>query len=130
MNKKEIKSKLVVSEKTFDEFNFNPLRLVLSDEFARNELPEEESDYRERAINRCIDANVPFHSEANTITNMVRRTLKVINPRNGNEMKWFMSGGTDSAMSISYRDEETGDEVRITLSSDAISVNPKEDENK
>ena len=124
MKRKEIEEALNVKEIAFDEHRFNPLRVVLNEEWAQQFVPGEE-DYRERAIKRCLDARVEFVSEFNTLTNLVRKCVKIVNPLNGNEMELTSSGGTGGDYTFTYRDEKTGDTVHLSVNEESIRITPK-----
>jgi len=124
MKRKEIEKALNVKESAFDEHRFNPLRVVLNEEWDSKFVPGE-VDYRERAIKRCLDARVEFVSEFNTLTNLIHKCIKVINPLNGNEMVTISSGGTAAGYTFSYKDEETGDTVQLTVNEESIRISPK-----
>ena len=126
----EIKEKLNVSEKAInDNLHFNSLRIVLSDEFYKPET-NNKVDYRERSINRCIEANVPFSSESNTIINFAKRFLQVINPKTNNFMESKSAGGNSEGMSILFTDPETKDEMTLFLTNEAFHFKPNENIHK
>lgn len=127
MKKKEIQEKLGTPERIFKEHTYNALRIALDEEWARNNIAKEEPDYRERAINRCIEAFVPFHSEFNTLPNLMQRFFAAFSPITGNKMKFGNWGGAGGNYTFTYEDEENGDLIQITLPHDAIRVTPKED---
>lgn len=119
----ELTSKLGVSNKAIMDAveTINPLRLAINEEFGS----KEEGCYRQRSIQRCLDAKVDFVSEANTITEMAKRFMKIVNPLTGNEMKYVGGGGNYETMTLRFLDEQTNDVVSITLSNDAIGFTPR-----
>jgi len=119
----ELKSKLGVSEKTILNTleEINPLRVVLTEEFRS----DEKGCHRERSIKRCMDAKIDFSSECNTIYDIAKTVIKVINPLTGNEMVYKRGGGSMSQHTMTFVDEETKDEISVTLQSNSFSFNPK-----
>jgi len=128
MKKKEIQEKLGTLDSIFEEHRYNALRIALDEEWNRSEVAKEEPDYRDRAINRCLEAKVPFTSETNTLTSIASRVLTVTNPLNGNVMEFTSGGGSMSSYTLTFKDSQTGDLVQISLPYDAIRVSPKETE--
>ena len=102
----------------------NPLRLALTYEFGRK-CP---SNYRTRAINRCLHNGVNFSSECNTIVEMALRVLIVKCPECGRAMRYCSSSGTGHMMSVRWRCSKDKNVVCIDLPSDSISVEFKENE--
>lgn len=125
MNQSEIQSKLGLQDKTFEEADHNPLRLVLSEEFNN---PSTGGDYRKRAIDRCLKAKIGFDSESNTVYDLAKMCLKIVNPVTGNEMKITGGGGSGSMFSITAVDQETGDQISLNIPVNAISVSFKDNE--
>jgi len=128
MKKKEIQKALGTPDEIFEEHRYNPLRIALDEEWARNNVSKEDPDYRERAVNRCLEAFVEFYTEFNTLPNVMQRLFAAFNPLTGNKMKFGSCSGGGGNYVFNYKDEETGDLIQITLSHDAIRVIPKKDE--
>jgi len=128
MKAEEIKNKLGVSDEAIEKsMDFNALRIVMNEEFAKPEVTDKDgNDYRERSINRCVEARVPFTSDTNTIYNFVERFITVRHPINGNIMKSKGGGGNNKEMTINFRDDETGDEMSISFMDDSFHIKPKQ----
>lgn len=116
---KDIQKKLGISDKTIAEHTkyINPLSLVVTEEFNS----KEEGSYRDRAIQRCIKAKVSFRSEANTLTELVKKVVQVNNPLTDMPMVCKGGGGNSDSMTLIFKDD-TGLEISISLAHDAISV--------
>ena len=127
MKKKEIQEIMGISNEYFEDLDVNPLEVIIAEEWDRNGIHRNkiQKDYQERALERVIDAKIEFTSEFNTLLNLVRRTIKVVNPFNGNEMIENYSGGSGGKYIISFKDEETGDLIQITFRAGDIKVIPK-----
>lgn len=119
----EIKKHVALSDAAVnDHMEFNPLALLISDEFNKHILGE---DYRKRALKRAIDAKIEFVSESNSITDMLKMFVKVVNPLTGNEMKYKTGGGNFKETSMTFIDEVTGDTFTICLEQNAMMFSPK-----
>lgn len=127
MKADELKKVLGVSDATIEEStDFNPLRVVLTEEFNKIEK-NQTKDYRNRALDRVINAKVDFVSETNSLLDLVQRCVKVINPLNGNEMKLKRAGGNSDEMTITFQDPETKDKIIISFANDAIGFEPNKE---
>ena len=123
MKASEIKNKLSVSDKAIEEnMDFNALRIVLTEEFRKEGTG---MDYRQRALDRCVEAKVEFTSEASSINEIIKRYVKIVNPITGNEMESKGYGGNSDGISIEFRDKETGDKIYLRLGHDAFHFEPK-----
>lgn len=128
MKKREIQEKMGTPDKYFEEVDINPLKIAIAEEWDKIETMPAVSDYRERALDKVIKSRLKFKSEFNTITNLVKRVIKVINPFNGNEMVESFSGGNSEAYTISFKDEKTEDLVQFTFHLNGITIIPKNHE--
>ena len=112
----ELADKLGVSHKAVDEVYVNPLRLLINDEFGRNVA----GDYRDRVIKRALKSGVSFSSEANTIWDLGKLVLCVVNPKTGNEMEYHGGSGSGDVYTFRFIDKKTKDEISISLPSEGI----------
>lgn len=106
-----------------DEMYVNPLSIIANEEFRSN--VKSDLNYRQRSINRVLNAGVPFDSDFNTLYDLFPRLFKVVNPYNGNEMKLKDGSGNSEQYTLNFVDEKTKDEISISLPHDAISVKPR-----
>lgn len=124
MKKEDIQKKLSISDKYFNEFDYNPLRLALDQEFDRNVVIDNGKDYRERAIDCVLKAKVPFISETNTISDMIKMFIKIVNPLTGNEMEYLNGSGNFIEYTATFKDMQTKDIISISFNSEAIRFTP------
>lgn len=127
MNKKEIQDALNVPDKYFEERDMNPLRLALDQEWDEPHN-KDGKDYRTRAIDRCVEAKVPFTSEGNTIFNLNELFIKLVNPISGNEMQITHQSGNGVVALVTFKDMETKDIVNLTIPVDGIKFYPHKEE--
>lgn len=117
---KDIKKndKLGISLSTIENMYVNPLVLASSDEFNK---PGTSGDYRKRAVERVIDAQVSFTSENNCIGELVNRlNLIATCPVTGEVLKFRHTGGNNSTATLQAKGKEVT--INIALPYSAIDV--------
>ena len=128
MKLKDAVKKLGISQKVVDELEESAATLLASDEFNRREprrLPGEEPgpDYRERAINRAIKAQVPFYSDGNLVYDLVKRYVRILCPYCGVLITGHGGGGTADYMGVDFRCV-CGAGAHLCFHDDGISFSP------
>lgn len=112
----------LVDARVLNSLEVNPLAIAVQYEFD-NPGP----NFRERAIDRVIQAEVSFQSEDNTVSLLVPMIFRqVVCPKCGKNVKADShSGGTSHRMGFSYTCK-CGCKVSLGISSDAIGVTSPE----
>lgn len=109
-------NKLNLSEKTKSEIEVNVAELIVDDEFNK----DNNSSYREDAVERLLKLDLAFVSEQNIIYELVKRFFKIVNPLTGKEMKLFDAVSSGSNTTFCFRDEETNASMSFTMNNDAL----------
>ena len=117
MKHSEAVKALGVPERT-EQDDVNPLRVAINYEFARN-AHGDKRDYRERAIDRCVEHKVDFHSEQNTVYESATRFVAVKCPACGSMLNGTGGVGNFSFHSIDYRCD-CGVTVTLSVPSDGF----------
>lgn len=117
---KDKQDKLGISDKTLAKHveYINPLSLAITEEF---DAKTAVGNYRDRAIKRCIDAEVSFVSEQNSIMELVKKLITVKNPVTGKPMTCKGAGGSGGSMTMDFSDD-TGMKISITFQHESIGV--------
>lgn len=97
----------------------NPLALIVNDEFDK----PGKGNYRKNAVERTIKTKVQFHSECNTLTELVKKIIKIQCPYCNKEMTHKDSGGNLITTTINFNCI-CGTTIGITLGEDSIFVSP------
>ena len=85
------------------EIELNPTRVFEDYYFSNDRIAGNKSkDYREQAIDRCIEEKVSLNSTANNIFNMSKRFIKIICPICGKDMETKSTSGNSDTYTIRF----------------------------
>lgn len=97
----------------------NPLCLAIDYEFKQMKP----SDYRKRAITRCLRSGINFQSETNTVYNLMVQLIRMVCPVCGRQMRHTGSGhGTGQQMGTAWGCARDKLVINLTLTSDGLRI--------
>jgi len=120
MSVKETCERLCIPE--VKEVYVNPLRLAIDYEFKRIGSAGKKN-YRTRAVERCVRNGVSFHSEFNTVFELMSDLIMMKCPKCGEKMKHSCEGsGNANSYSTSWSCKKCGVKVSLSMPCDGINV--------
>lgn len=122
MKTNEIIQKLGISQKTIDQTDLDPTRLVIEEEFGKPA-----GNYRPRVIKRLTEARINFSSDANIIYDMARDLISVKCPHCNGTTKARGGGGNAETSSVHYTciNLHCLTTVYLRMPNDGISIRPE-----
>jgi lysyl-tRNA synthetase class I len=124
MEYKDMEKRFPLETKQYKEnMNINSTR-VFEDYYFNNDRPIDgkTKDYREKAIDKCIEEKVELNSTTNNLFNMSKRFIKMICPICGKDMEAKSGGGNSDSYTVNYKCE-CGTKGYIDLPMDGIWFN-------
>jgi uncharacterized protein YbaR (Trm112 family) len=116
--------KLGISSKTKKELEIDATRVIVDDEFNKNGSKcDSDKGYRERAIDRLIDLEIPFHSEFNMAYDMICKFVILVCPYCKTNMKQGNGGGCNY-QSVNFQCPVCHSTGSLTFLTDGISFEP------
>jgi ribosomal protein S27E len=120
--------KLGLLEKTLAELEIDAAYAITRDEFNR-EAERDAKPYRERAIDRLLEAKVSWHSNANIVYEVAKASLRLECLYCGGLMAYAGGGGNFSVTTVRLRCENCKAEGAVTLLNEGISFTPPSENN-
>lgn len=102
----------------------NALQVAISHEFDRRtaNYKKEALDYRERALNRCINRKVSFTSEGNSLHTFLKKYVRFICPCCDSTIQAGNGGGTADTWSANFECQSCKTAISLRLDNDGIYV--------